>query len=284
MVELLLKEECVTIEEMRKQIEEKTLILEKAEKFIADASEGILKYQRKKGRLYYYRQEKESKTQQWSTTYIKKNQMNLAIELAEKGYLITVAAVLKSQIALLQDFVQKYNEEAVEEIYRNLPDERKALVEPVAIGVKEKLEAWNREEYELNTSYPEFLIYETEQGEMVRSKSELIIANVLYQYKDDIEYKYERPLELKAKDGSNIIVHPDFTIINKHTGRICYYEHAGRMDEPKYAVDFVKKMNLYSSNGILQGDELFVTYETYSMPLDINCVKKIVERIVGDIQ
>lgn len=255
--------------------------MEKAEKFIADASEGILKYQRKNGRLYYYRQEKEPKTQQWSTTYIKKNQMNLAIELAEKGYLITVATVLKSQIALLQDFVQKYNEEAVEEIYRNLPDERKALVEPVAIGVKEKLEAWKREEYEPYTGFNENLIYETNQGEKVRSKSELIIANVLYQYKDDIEYKYERPLKLKAKDGSNIIVHPDFTIISKHTGRIHYYEHAGRMDEPKYAVDFVKKMNLYSTNGIIQGDELFVTYETYSMPLDINCVKRIVERIVG---
>ena len=105
----MLKEEYVTIEEMRKQIEEKTLILEKTEKFIADASGGILKYQRKKGRLYYYRQEKEPTTQQWSTTYIKKNQMSLAIELAEKGYLITVAAVLKSQIALLQEFVQKYN-------------------------------------------------------------------------------------------------------------------------------------------------------------------------------
>lgn len=256
------------------------LILEKTEKFIADASGGILKYQRKKGRLYYYRQEKEPTTQQWSTTYIKKNQMSLAIELAEKGYLITVAAVLKSQIALLQEFVQKYNEEAVEEIYRNLPDERKALVEPVAIGVKEKLEAWDREEYEPYTGFKENMIYETNQGEKVRSKSELIIANVLYQYKDDIEYKYERPLELKTKDGCNIIVHPDFTIINKHTGRIYYYEHAGRMDEPKYSVDFVKKMNLYSTNGILQGDKLFVTYETYSMPLDINCVKKIVERIV----
>ena len=66
---------------------------------------------------------------------------------------------------MLRDFAEKYNEEGIEEIYRNMPDERKVLIEPVTIGVIEKLEAWNREEYELYTGF------------------------VLYQYKDDIEYK-----------------------------------------------------------------------------------------------
>lgn len=274
------KEECITIEIIKNQVEEKKLLLKKAENYISKAPEGGLKFQRKNGKIYYYQQKKNLKTGQWSKTYIKKNEMNLAKELAQKGYMMRVASTLRSQLDLLQEFITKYNEEAVEEIYRELSQERKNLVIPVNIGIKEKIEAWNREVYEPNTSFAEYLIYETDQGELVRSKSELIIANVLYQYKDDIEYKYERPLELRTREGNVIIVHPDFTIINKHTGKIYYYEHAGRMDEPKYAVDFVKKMNLYLNNNILQGNELLVTYETYSMPLDINCVKKNVQSIL----
>ena len=269
------------IAKIKKTIEEKEKLVHRIETLISNAPDGSMKFQVKNGKIYYYHNVKDSRTGQWCKTYIKKKQIQMAKALTQKSYYTSVLLVLKSQLVQLKNFIETFNEEGVEEIYRNLPEARKVLVNPVAIGIKERIDVWAREEYELNTSYPEFLIYETEQGEMVRTKSELIIANVLYQYKDDIEYKYERPLELKAKDGSNIIVHPDFTIINKHTGRIYYYEHAGRMDEPKYAVDFVKKMNLYSTNGILQGDELFVTYETYSMPLDINCVKKIVERIVG---
>ena len=268
------------IAKIKKTIEEKEKLVHRIETLISNAPDGSMKFQVKNGKIHYYHNVKDSRTGQWCKTYIKKKQIQMAKALTQKSYYTSVLLVLKSQLVQLKNFIETFNEEGVEEIYRNLPEARKVLVNPVAIGIKERIDVWAREEYELNTSYPEFLIYETEQGEMVRTKSELIIANVLYQYKDDIEYKYERPLELKAKDGSNIIVHPDFTIINKHTGRIYYYEHAGRMDEPKYAVDFVKKMNLYSTNGILQGYELFVTYETYSMPLDINCVKKIVERIV----
>lgn len=267
---------------MKKKLKEKELLLSKIETFIKNASEGGLKFQRKNGKTYYYQQKKNIKTEQWEKTYIKRKQMSMAKELAQKGYLISVRSELKKQIYLLQNFVKEYNEEGIEEIYNELPEERKILVEPVSVGIKEKIDAWNNENYEPYLAFPENKIYETEHGEMVRSKSEVIIANVLYQYKDDIEYKYERPLKLKTKDGKDIIVHPDFTIINKHTGKIYYYEHAGRIDEPKYAVDFVKKMNLYSNNNILQGGDLLVTYETYSMPLDINCVKKVVKSILDE--
>ena len=88
--------------------------------------------------------------------------------------------------------------------------------------------------------YPENLRYETERGDVVRSKSEVIIANILYQNREHILYKYERPLEI-VENGRKKTIYPDFTIINKNTGKITYWEHAGRMDDPYYANDFVKK-------------------------------------------
>ena len=265
---------------MKKQLREKEQLLEKIETFISGASQGGLKFQQKNGRTYYYHQFKNPATEKWEKTYIKKNQMDLTKELAKKGYLMKVKAVLTKQLLLLQSFVKEYDEDALEQIYRELPKERKVFVEPISIGVREKLEAWNSETYEPYRAFPENLVYETVQGEIVRSKSEVIIANVLYQYKDDISYKYERPLELKTKDGKTMVVYPDFTIINKHTGKVYYYEHAGRMDEPRYAVDFVKKINLYTLNGILQGRDLLVTYESHNVPLDTNSVRKIVENIL----
>ena len=91
-------------------------------------------------------------------------------------------------------------------------------------------------------------------------------------------YKYERPLILE-KAGNIKTIYPDFTILNKHTGRICYFEHAGKMDDPYYASEFVKKMNTYVSNNLLLGRDVLVTFETINNPLDVSVVRKMVEEL-----
>lgn len=75
-------------------------------------------------------------------------------------------------------------------------------------------------------------------------------------------------------------IYPDFTILNKHTGTITYWEHAGRMDDPYYANDFVKKINAYISNNLLPGRDVVITYESQNTPLDIKVVKQLVEQVV----
>ena len=109
----------------------------------------------------------------------------------------------------------------------------------------------NREKYEINTAYPESLTHETERGEMVRSKSEEIIANFLYSLRDQLDYKYERPLELKIK-GKKQIIYPEFTIFNYKTGEIFIIEHVSRLDWPNYHDSFVWKYKAYVENGMIQ--------------------------------
>ena len=155
---------------------------------------------------------------------------------------------------------------------------RKLLVTPAFFSTEERVRQWRTEEYEENTAYPETRRFETEQGEIVRSKSEVIIANLLYHNKDKILYKYERPLEVYA-NGYKRVYHPDFTILNVKTGRMVYWEHAGRMDDPRYASDFVRRMNVYTSNGLKLGRDILVTFETQEEPLDIVQVRKIVEEL-----
>ena len=113
---------------------------------------------------------------------------------------------------------------------------------------------------------------------MVRSKSEVIIANILYQHRKEILYKYERPLNITI-DGFRKIIYPDFTILKIHTGKLVYWEHAGMMDDPEYANDFVKKSNMYMRSGLFPGEDVFFTYETLGNPLEISIIRQIADRI-----
>jgi hypothetical protein len=74
--------------------------------------------------------------------------------------------------------------------------------------------------------YEEGKIHRTLSDYMVRSKSEVIIANMLFER--GIPFKYEMPLF--APDGTFYL--PDFTII--WNGEEWYWEHLGRMEDENY--------------------------------------------------
>jgi len=84
----------------------------------------------------------------------------------------------------------------------------------------------------------------------VRSKSEVIIANMLVS--EDIPFVYEEPLF--ASDGSMYL--PDFTV--KFKGETYYWEHVGRLDLPGYKSHWKEKEKWYKKN--FPG-KLITTYE-----------------------
>lgn len=94
---------------------------------------------------------------------------------------------------------------------------------------------------------------------------------------DNLSYRYEAELYLKK---ANRIVHPDFTILNKKSGKIYYWEHIGMLGDRIYSNDFVRKVNDYIEDGIIPGKQLILTYETKDEPLNIQVVKILVEEIV----
>lgn len=85
--------------------------------------------------------------------------------------------------------------------------------------------------------YEEGRIHHTLTEYMVRSKSEVIIANMLHER--GIEFEYEVPLY--ARDGSVYL--PDFTI--NWRGDKWYWEHLGKMDDAKYRKDNEEKLRWY---------------------------------------
>jgi hypothetical protein len=84
----------------------------------------------------------------------------------------------------------------------------------------------------------------TFNGEMVISKSEVIVANVLHDLR--VVYEYETPLVMD--DGTQRL--PDFTI--RRTGQPpVYWEHLGMLSSPGYRADWEAKQRWYAAHGIL---------------------------------
>lgn len=119
--------------------------------------------------------------------------------------------------------------------------------------------------------YEDKLVHRTAKGELVRSKSEVIIANALF-YKG-VQYTYEPEIILEGK-----IKRPDFQIRDDDTGEMWYWEHCGMMDDPKYKKRWEDKKAFYKKNGIEEGKNLIVTY-------DVNGAvdSQEVDRIISDI-
>ena len=171
-------------------------ILKVINNFLCHAPEGCLKSQKIDDKVYYYHKYKNIQTGKFTRKYIKKQNCDFAKTLAQKGYYTKVKSLLEQNLHALEEFMNIYDEDAIDSVYDTLIDARKNLVNPIKVSAKEQLRRWNEECYELYQNYPENLRYETEKGEMVRSKSEVIIANILYQHRKDLLYKYERPLEV----------------------------------------------------------------------------------------
>ncbi len=100
---------------------------------------------------------------------------------------------------------------------------------------------------------PKFLlgrIYKTTKGDLVRSKSEVIIANLLHHR--NIQYEYEKELKY---DG-NKILSPDFTLtIN---GKEYYWEHLGMIGKNDYDARWIEKQAIYDE---YYPNRLLVSYE-----------------------
>ena len=165
---------------IKNRISELQIILNKIEHYLAHAPEGGLKFQKRQGKTYYYHQHKNPNTGSYIKTYIDRKNENLARKLAQKGYYSKVKPHIESQLYALVQLEEIYdcNNKQIDDIYDMLPEERKRLVAPVKVSVKEKLKNWKSESYEPYLKYQENLKYETDNGELVRSKSEVIIANI----------------------------------------------------------------------------------------------------------
>lgn len=103
--------------------------------------------------------------------------------------------------------------------------------------------------------YAEHLVHRTIRGELVRSKSELVIANYLHSI--GLLYVYERELAGRVDPDR---LRPDFSFIDD-AGDIVIWEHLGMLDRPDYVAGWDWKRAWYTRNGFALNKNLFTTSE-----------------------
>ncbi|MBO4458844.1 MAG: hypothetical protein J5802_14110 [Butyrivibrio sp.] len=201
-----------------------------------------------------------------------KSKMNTIRKLAQKDYNKQFLKTAKAELKLLDKLQRKYNQ--AEDEYNKLSAERQNLVTPYILTDDLIAKAWQSKTFNPNPYKPEKKIFDTRRGEKVRSKSEAIIADMLFEMK--IPYRYEYPVRMH----NGKIKYPDFTLLKVKTGEVLYLEHFGCLNEEGYRKDTLEKMDIYRASGIYPGKNLLLTYETEDNPLDIKGIRKMLEEVL----
>lgn len=141
--------------------------------------------------------------------------------------------------------------------------------------------------------------FKTMRGDYVGSKSEAIIADRLFA--NGIPYHYEiafvpeaetdrtRPVydeygrlagyEAPGLDPySKDTLHPDFYVLNKRTRKAYFWEHLGRLQDPKYCTENLNRIVRIVDAGYTIGEEVLLTHEDSLNPLRLETVDEIIIR------
>lgn len=257
-------------EALRKKERELTEIIVQTNKSLRDSPSGQLRISNNGGTARYYYRTQETDGLFHNGKYIRKEEKRLAYLLAQRDYERDLIKTAKRQLDSIQMLLKNYDTDELQKVYESISTCRKELVIPKVVSDERFAEQWEQVTYQgkpFGDGSPE--IY-TEKGERVRSKSEKIIADMLY--RKQIKYRYESPLTVRGMGT----VYPDFTILNVKKRQEIYWEHLGMMDHSEYCERALYKISCYIKNGICLGDRLLISYETLKRPLETAVIEQMI--------
>lgn len=254
-------------EQMAVRKQELLKMKKEKEKALRKAPEGTLRVCKHGKKIQYYHR---NDPKDFNGKYIREKDLKLAAKLAQKDYDTKILRSAEEELQAIEKYLGNSPKLRVEQIYENLHPSRQVLVTPIRETDAEYVEKWSSLKYsgkDFVEGSPEFF---TSRGERVRSKSELLIADLLIQ--EGIPYRYEYPIYL-AGVGK---IYPDFTVLNVKKRKELFWEHLGMMDDPTYADNAVRKIAAYVQNNIFQGEQLILTYETKQTPFNPKAVRELI--------
>lgn len=259
------------VEELKQRRAYYVQIQRQATKSLANApKEGRLRVATNKGNYQYY-----LVTEQYDTKgkYLTKKNRNIAKQLAQRDYDKAIVRHTNECISAIDKLLYSIPQISLGDIYCNIPGKR-SIITPYELSDEEYVKQWEAVKYTgkgFDEGVPE--IY-TIKGERVRSKSEKIIADMLFQM--NIPYRYEYPIYLNGYGE----VFPDFTLLNIRKRKDIILEHFGMMDNADYCVKAIRKMGLYEKNDYYENDNFICSFETAFNVLDTNLLERKIKRLV----
>ena len=214
-------------------------------------------------------------------TYLGGEKHEQVLAIKRYRYAGKALEVLDRDIELLDSLVRNYIQPDYDTINSLLPatyrtDLRSpglstASMPPEAVEWKKRLEA---EKAKYPPYKPEQLKHPAMDGTMMRSKSEVIIANMLIQA--GIPFVYEAPLFI---NGKNVL--PDFTILSLIDLKTeIIIEHQGMIFVDEYANKFIRSLRLFLQTDWIPNKNIFFTFDNAQETIDPGQVLSILRKYV----
>lgn len=142
---------------------------------------GSLRVSPHRGSYQYFHVTEGSKRNGSKGSYIPMEQIGVARGLAQKAYNEEMASALAEGASVLKSALQKFNSSRIDTCYEMQGPVRRALVAPVYLPNDVYADRWQKVEYQGKEFLEDDTLLTTAKGDRVRSKSEVIIANMLNQ-------------------------------------------------------------------------------------------------------
>lgn len=244
-----------------------SVCIDRLEKSIAKREQGNLLLSTINGSARYYMRRKGASEK----VYLNRDKQSVLEDIIQRQYeenLLASAGLemkaLERSKKALSPCLSLYEDTA---LFNRIPEELREYVH-INKGIEDDyVRNWRSARY-YRAKTTDKHIHETLAKDKVRSKSEVLIADRLFNA--GIPYRYEEKLVLEEEvpgPESLQTYYPDFTILKKSTREIVYWEHLGKMGDPIYCRDNLAKLHTYMRHGIIQGKNLIITYESADIPL-----------------
>lgn len=228
--------------------------------------------QRKSGssRNYYY----AKKADELSYKYLGKENSEAVNRIKEYRYLSSSLDAINNNVESVNNMIALIKETDYQSVNDVLPQVYRDATLPNMFTQNAKAIEWKERAEVLKSRCsvykPEELVNKTNDGELVRSKSEAMIYNYLLSM--GITFSYELPLRLRT--GT---VYPDFTILSEHDYETeIILEHQGMMNNEGYRNRFFDKLHKYLQDGYVPGIDVFFTFDYYNGGFDNTPVEDLV--------
>lgn len=248
------------INELKRRHEDNEKIISICQKQLTHTSTDSLQITHCQGRTQFFQKTAEGRI------YLPKDSPQIH-KLAQKEYYERTLRAAEQENAWIDRTLRTWPNETPETVFQN-DLTRRQLITPLVLSDEEYLAKWLSKSYKGKPVLPGQALYPTDKGDLVKSKSEALIANKLFQM--GIPYRYEYPIEIKGFG----VVYPDFVLCNIKERKDYVYEHFGMMDNLDYSSDTLSKIAAYEKSGFHLGDRLIATFEDSKHPLDMSVVER----------
>ena len=255
---------------------EKSCLIAAADNAAKNSGSGLVYSVSKDGYGQFFKTSRGSDTRK----YISKTNTGELRSIALGRYSSVKAKILSKNIKAIEKFLKTYRSFDHESLVSSLPASYQKAIELVSLSspAPELIQSEN-------PMHREQLTVEVSNGLMVRSKSEMGIAEALLYYGQ--HFQYEKALVLTKfhvnRDGTawseNVTVYPDFTIFLPG-GDIVYWEHCGLFDQEPYHTSNHEKFDLYYSNNIFPPKNLIITMDGPNKPFSNIEIRRIIHGLI----